>query len=162
MHSRIYEISDRQWDDGEVFCGADDVPEWFTNTISDYVCDVPQAYREENLDYLAGWFGGCCTRDGNKLMLDADVREKVFEPMYNELQAAAANLMALPYRDFCGVGDSFNAWKAMYRVKSAFEDKYGYYAYNSETGNLITMHEWLRGVDPSKPYYVGGIIDYHW
>ena len=51
---------------------------------------------------------------------------------------------------------------ALGKLNNCYEDKRGIYIYLSETGELMTLDRWLRTADFSKPFYIGGTINYHY
>ncbi len=161
MHSRIIELSDKPVAENERY-SVEDVPDWFLCSIADYVGEIEESERDCEIGWIAEWFGGLCTRDGDKLTIVPDAREKFFRPMYSRFLEAAANLMTISYKSYCGEVDGYRMWRAMFELNNAYEDKFGGYVYDPKLCELQTMHEWLRNADLSKPYYVGGIIDYHW
>ncbi|MBS5549066.1 MAG: DUF945 domain-containing protein [Oscillospiraceae bacterium] len=45
-------------------------------------------------------------------------------------------------------------------LRDSYEDQRGIYIYSPETDSLVTLEYWLRNADLSRPFYIGGTIDY--
>ena len=162
MHSRIFELSDKPVPADERF-SFEDVPEWFFATVADYADDILSAAdRSEEIAWLVSTFHALCERDGDKLTLSPDTRKKFFRSRYSEFLEIAPRLAAYSYEAFCGETGSVAIETDLFRLKDAYDDQCGFYVYNRETCELHTLHFWLRRADLSKPYYVGGVIDYPW
>ncbi len=160
MHSRIYELSDRPVpEDGRY--SLSDVPEWFFSTIADYGDDIASGAREGEIRWLAESFHGLCVRDGDRLLFDPGTREKYFRPRYSQFLEHAGKLTGFPPEAFSGGEGNGELEYALFAVSDAYEDRYGFYVFDPASGELQTLHAWLRSADLTKPYYVGGIVDYH-
>ena len=87
--------------------------------------------------------------------------ERYFRQAYSKFLAAAAQLTAYSYEAFCGK----NGWRvldhAVFELNDAYEDRYGFYVYDRDRSEFRTEDAWLREADLSAPWYVGGIVDYH-
>jgi len=160
MHSRIFEISSQPIE-------ADDrlteyaVPEWFCNTVADYVDTIPDTGRNDELDWLVGRFAGNCKREGDKLIFLETTQEEYFRKDYGEFREALAILMNCNLETFCGKRYDASFHGAIYRAKSSYEDQFGFYVYDRDAEELMTLDSWVRDMDVNAPCYAGGIVDYH-
>lgn len=161
MHSRIFELSTRPVDEDCRYY-SDYVPDWFVNSIADYVQDIniPEE-REEDIEWLASYFNGACMVNGDMLTFAENAKEKAFAEAFKEMKARAEKIAKADFDAFCGKRGLEELEMDMYHLSDAFSAKYGFYIYDFDTGSLRTIAAWLRDADISKPYYVGGIVDYH-
>ena len=161
MHSRIYELSEKPVRETERF-GFTDVPEWFFSQIADYADDTNEVSRENEIQWFQSFFGDLCTVDGDKLTFDPDTVGKRLRKRYDIFLEKAEALKNHSYEAFCGKTGAPALELALFELNDAYEDRYGFYVYEPECCSLQTVYAWLRDADLSKPYYVGGIVDYHW
>jgi len=47
-------------------------------------------------------------------------------------------------------------------LNDAFEDKFGFYIYDKEADQMVTLGTWIRFAETGQKYYFGGIVDYHY
>lgn len=161
MHSRIFELSIEPVDEDSRYT-SDYVPDWFVDSISDGIqdIDIPEE-REEDIKWLASYFDGACLVNGDMLTFAGDAKEKAFDTLFKEMKAHAEKIAKADFDAFCGKDGLIDLKMDVYQLCDAFSNKYGFYIYEYEAGYLRTIAEWLRNADLSKPYYVGGIVDYH-
>ena len=160
MHSRIFELSQSPVPEDDRYT-YDCLPEWFYGQIADYSDDIPDENRSEEIRWFASSFAGACTCEGGKLTFAPDTVERYFRQAYSKFLAAAAQLTAYSYEAFCGK----NGWRVLdhtvFELNDAYEDRYGFYVYDRDRSEFRTEDAWLREADLSAPWYVGGIVDYH-
>ena len=161
MHSRVFEISTSAIDVKDQF-NTSQLPEWFFHTIADYGDDVLDAERESSLDWFVQRFGGNCHRDGDKVSFVSQMKTDYFKESHGAFLSAASTLTQCSLDEFSGVAPQSEFFRALFTLKSSFEDQYSFYVYNKEIDELITMDQWVRNADLTQSYYIGGIIDYHW
>lgn len=161
MHSRIFELSTRPVDEDCRYT-SDYVPDWFVDSIADYVqdIDIPEQ-RKEELEWLASYFHSACMVNGDMLTFAEDAKEKAFADAFEEMKARAEKIANADFDAFCGKSGLVDLKMDVYHLRDAFSNKYGFYIYEHDTGDIRTIAEWLRDADLSKPHYVGGIVDYH-
>lgn len=137
---------------------SDDIPEWFCGEIADYVDDLPESARQENIDWLVGSFHGICEKRGDQLVFHGDARTyfadeykyKKFVENLNKLRNVSLRSFVDPHSDLSYI---------LFLLQSSYDNKYGFYIWSD--GDLATMDHWVRSADLTKTYYVGGIVDYH-
>ena len=161
MHSRIFELSERPVPTDERLC-LESVPDWFFSSISDFAEDISDEDREDEIKWLAEYFHNLCTAEGDKLTFDPATPEKRFKRNYSKFLEKAAALTAMSYEAFCGRMGGRVLEYTLFELNDAYEDKYGFYVYEPESLNLRPINAWLREADLTKPFYVGGIVNYHW
>lgn len=161
MHSRVFEISRSPI---EIAQRLDpyELPEWFCSGIADYVDNTREEDREEELNWFTSRFGGHCKRSGNTVVFDPDTKKDYFQHDYAKFREAAAILAVCDYEDFCGSNPVSDFEMTIRQLKSSYEDQFGFYVYDRDNEELMTMDSWIRQTDLSGPLYVGGIVDYHW
>lgn len=161
MHSRIFELSTMPVNEESRYSSAY-VPDWFVDSIADYVLDIdiPEG-REEDIKWLASYFNGACLVNGDMLTFAEDAKEKAFAAAFEQMKAAAQKVTNASFAAFCGKEGLGDLEMDVYHLRDAFSNKYGFYIYEFETGELRTIAAWLRNANLSKPYYVCGIVDYH-
>ena len=160
MHSRIFEISSQPIE-AESRLTEYAVPEWFCGSIADYVDTVREEEREDDMNWLAGRFGGNCERVGDKLEFKEMTQEDYFRFDYIKFQESLTVLQACDLESFSGKRYLPSLYEAMYQVKSAYEDRFGFYVYDRDCEELMTLDNWVRNMNVSVPSYIGGIVDYH-
>jgi len=157
LHSRIFQL-EKECLPEEEYISSDTIPDWFTDEIADYVSD--DVDRDNDIEWLmAGAIGGCCSREGNKIIF-SDTR-KYFEGKYEDFVNAAKELSGCTLDAFIS---GHKIWSNLYSLKRAFNNKVGFYVYsesNNGYGELDTLDNFMRVVKPGDVYYIGGIVDYH-
>ena len=161
MHSRIFELSSKPVELDERY-NLESMPDSFFDTIADYGRDIEEEERNRDIDWFVSTFHGLATRTEDRITFDDEIREKFFQKAHTEFVAQAAKLAACTYEAFCGKDGHRELEYELFRLNDAYEDKYGFYAYDPESCDLQPLHAWLREADLTKPWYVGGVVDYHW
>jgi len=154
MHSRIFQIEcdpvpREEWIEEEL------MPEWFTDSVADYVVNVGPDEREDDIDWLMRTdFGQVCKQDGDKLTFNIDVGA-FFDESFEKFEEALAKLKEAKFNHFASGGLEH----LMFQLNDAYNDKYSFYVW--QDGELYTLQSWMRQVKPLSVYYLGGIVDYH-
>ena len=78
-----------------------------------------------------------------------------------KFQEALSVLMVCDLEAFSGKRCLPSLHEAMYKAKSAYEDRFGFYVYDRDCEELMTLDNWVRNMNVGVPSYVGGIVDYH-
>ena len=65
------------------------------------------------------------------------------------------------YETFAGLKENTVFQLARLGISDSHEDRFGFYIYTPESETLQPLDTWLRSTDTSRPFYVGGTIDYH-
>lgn len=160
MHSNVIEISRVPVPLSErVKVGH--LPDWFYERICDYAENPTQAQREEAIEQFCNQLGDLCTRNGDVLTISPQIKATYFHKGYGDFKAAAETLSQTDYKAFSEYRTSSVLLSALDRLNSSYEDKRGVYIYLAETGDLMPLDRWIRTADFSKPFYIGGTINYH-
>lgn len=157
MHSRIFQLESSPVAKGDRI-SPDDIPEWFCMGVADYVDDLPESARQENIDWLVGAFYGICEKCGDRLVFHGDAetyfsdefKYKKFVENLNRLRNVSLKSFVDPHSDISYI---------LYSLQGSYDNKYGFYIWSD--GDIETMDHWIRSADLTKTYYVGGIVDYH-
>ena len=161
MHNYIFELSRMAIPEDERY-SIFDIPDWFNGSIADPVYDTEGEERELAIDGLIKCLGPyCCFEDG-RVQFSGDVKEQYFRGNFEIFLEAATKLAATDYRTFSGQERSCDFARAMTNLAQAYEEKFDFYVYLPEEEELIPGDAWVRDLDLSDSYYIGGVIDYHW
>lgn len=160
MHNSIYEIS-RSPIPLDQRTRAGHMPDWFYERICDYAENPGPAGRESAIHALSMLLGRFCTRERDRLTLSPQIRDVFFRSSFDCFKAAAQALAQTDYSVFAGLAPSPAFPLALSGLNDSYEDPRGIYIYSPETGELVTLERWLRNTDLSRPFYIGGTIDYH-
>ena len=163
MHSRIFQLESNPVDEDNRI-NEDTIPEWFTNSIADYVSDVKGEDRDGDIEWLMRTdFGKVCQRDGDKITFNIYV-DAFFDTYFEQFKKAVEDLSKITFDQFVGVRKQGIPYEKslehqMFLLKDAYDDRFGFYVWYDD--ELYTMHSWMRQVKPCEVYYLGGIVDYH-
>lgn len=163
MHSRIFQIEHNPVDPEDRIC-EDSIPEWFTSSVADYVSDIKEERRDEDIEWLMNSdLGKVCKRDGDKITFSIDV-SAFFEDDFQKFKNTLEGLTNVTLAEFAGgkppnIKYDQSLHHLMFLLNDAYDDKYGFYVWSEE--ELWTMNEWMRRIDPCSVYYIGGVVDYH-
>ena len=161
MHSRVFEISTEPIA-AELRMDEYELPDWFCSGIADYVDSTLDEDREEELNWFRSRFAGNCSVDGDSVKFGPNTKHDYFLFNYNKFREAATVLAVCEYDAFCDSKPSSDFSMTIYKLQSSFEDRFGFYDYDRDNEELLTLDSWVRQKDLSLPYYIGSIIDYHW
>lgn len=157
MHSRIFQVSKYPIDIEDYIEESNYYDHWFTSSVADYVNGDTD--RENDIDWLKA-----CVEDkgisfspfGDEMYLIVEDKIKYFESKFEAFKNALKELSIIPIEQFisgeCGL--------SMYRLKEAYDDKFGFYVDSDET-YLVTFDDFVRHADVGVKYYIGATIDYH-
>ena len=160
MDSYIYEISHTPIPTNQQ-ARAGNIPDWFYEQVCSYAENTDQARREDAIQEFFDCLGQFCVRSGDEFILSAQIKETFFRASYDYFKAAAELLAQADYATFAGISISPAFSLALEGLNDSYENQRGSYIYYSETGQLITLERWLRSADLSRPFYIGGTVNYH-
>ena len=161
MHNTIYELS-RTPVPLDQRARAGNMPDWFFARICDYTENPTPSRRKAALKTFVNILGRYCKKSGEKLTLSPQIKEVFFQERYEHFRAAAEALARTDYPTFAGLETTPAFHLALEVLRDSYEDRRGIYIYSAETGALVTLEHWLRNADFSRPFYIGGIIDYYY
>lgn len=159
MHSTVYELSDHPIA-AEKFITSGYLPDWFFSSIADYATEMSGTERADSIATLAEHFGSLCTRRGNQISFSPQLKQTYFKESHRYFKEAAKALSKTDYDVFAGITPTTAFHLALNSITESYTDKYSFYIY--EDGKLSPLDNWLRSADISKPFYVGGTINYHY
>lgn len=160
MHSTIYEFSKHPISESRR-ATIDSLPEWFFQTVADSATDTDEISRAVQIRCLEQHFGDLCIRDGDQLHFVCDFKARYFRKSYPYFMAAVRALTKTSYDTFSGIMPAPAFYEALNSVAESYADSFGFYVYDSDHAALLPMDAWLRKENLSKPYFVGGVMDYH-
>jgi len=140
---------------------ASHLPDWFYEQVCDYAENLSLDRRKEVIGQFCGFFGELCVQNEDILTISPKVRETYFRKSYARFTAAANELTQSNYETFSGIRGFPILSRTLDILNTSFEDRRGIYIYLRESGELITLDYWIRTADFSKPFYIGGTINYH-
>ncbi len=161
MHSRIFELSEQPIPEDDRY-SEDKLPDWFYSTVGDYACDLLDTHRENAIQWFVGFFGGQCKNDGDRIEFTDKALDFHFRRSYGDFVKNASLLTAYSFEAFCGKSGYSVLMDTLRDLNSDYEDKFGFYVYDRDCDELFTLDMWLRETDLSKPFFIGGTLDYHW
>lgn len=161
MHSSVFEISHAPVPAAK-WARAGNLPDWFYEQICDYAENTDPVQRQDAISQFCRALGGLCALDEDRLTVSPQIRGTYFRKSYSCFIRTAETLVQTDYEAFseCRTDQTFSL--ALGKLNNCYEDKRGIYIYLSETGELMTLDRWLRTADFSKPFYIGGTINYHY
>ena len=153
MHSRIFQVSMTTIEKEDYIRESFYYDHWFTNEIADYINGDTD--RENDIEWLKGYsaafdFG---TDDGGEYFIVKDKAE-YFKPSFKRFQDALNAIKDYTFEDFVA-----GFYGAMYQLKDAYEDKFGFYV--NADGETMSLDSFVRGCATGEKYYIGATIDYH-
>ena len=155
MHSRIFQIGKEPMTKEE-YINSSSIPEWFTYSIADYIDD--DCDRKSDIDWLIATLGGIASVDGDKLIFHHGAG-RYFSGKYKAFVKAAEQLVKTSFDDFLS---GYAVGTVLFNLKEAYDDRYGFYIYNSDDDSFGTLDDFMRGIKDGDTYYVGGVVDYHY
>lgn len=161
MHRSVYEVTHKPIPISQR-TRAGNLPDWFYERVCDYAENTTPEQREAAIRALSLSLGPGCDRNGDRLMLSPTVRDTFFRESYHCFRTAAKALSMTDYAVFAGVQPAPAFQAALSGLNDSYEDTRGIYIYSTETELLVTLEYWLRNADLSLPFYIGGVVDYHY
>ena len=164
MHSRIFEIETAPVDEDTRITADHYIGDhWFVYNVADYVCADDD--RAGSLDWLketlapASAFIDYFTDDsGNEgFVLHEGFQAAYFAAEFPAFQQSLQALFEAASPETFASGDLASK---MFSLKTAYDDEFGFYVENMESG-LSTLNAFLRRAQTDTPYYFGGTVDYH-
>ena len=160
MHSSVFEVSRTPVPVSKQI-RAGHLPDWFYEQICDYAENPSLVQRKNAIGQFCRGLGNLCTQNGDKFTIYPGISMAYFCKRYDCFKTAAKTLAQTDYEVFAGSGTpAFHL--ALDCLNSSYEDKWGVYIYSTESGELITLDRWLRIEDFSVPFYIGGMVNYHY
>ncbi len=156
MHNTVYEISEKPV--SMKYSTLKRLPEWFFQTVADSAVDMGPEERTASVESLERRFDGLCTRTDDRLTFMPNFKRAYFKEGYRFFRAAAAALVETEYDVFAGVTPSTAFELALQGIAESYADKFGAYVYDPDSEELSALDTWLRSVDVTKPYYLGGTV----
>lgn len=161
MHSTVYEISEHPIPANQQ-AALSYLPDWFYASVCDYTEKMTTSEREDSIRELEDCLGSQCSRTGNKLTFSPQFKQGYFKENFKYFKAAAKALAETEYDVFAGISPSAAFDMALNSMTESYADKHTFYVYCPERKELAPLDNWLRNIDVSKPFYLGGTINYHY
>lgn len=156
MHSRIFQIE--AFPVGELdYITEDDIPDWFMTDIADYISN--EIERQNEVERLAGTLEGVADIKDETITFRSDVR-KYFGEKYKQFLKSAQNLANATEPEFAH--GNYDIEMELYTLRNSYNDRFGFYVVND--GELYTLDNFIRyraTCGLGTPWYIGGILDYH-
>lgn len=154
MHSRIFQISKE--------CNTESISEsryeeYFVPSIADYVVKVADV--EDDYKWLSQFTEGIKveTKDNITILIIVS-KEKYFEKSFDDFQERIEKFSNYTLDEFMNTKSDFD----MYDLKSAYNNKYGFYVDdNDEYFGITTFDDFMRNVNDGDVYYLSNVFDYH-
>jgi len=150
MHSRIIQLSEEPLHKDD-FITESDFYESFVGSVDDYVADIDDSEREEDIKWLMSClepYGVKLDKEEESIVFPKGFKQRYFEERFKKFKETV-NGMTL--NDFC---DSIKAWQ----LSQIIEKKFDFYIYVSYPQPL---DDFIRDLEEEKKYFIGGIVDYH-
>lgn len=159
MHNYIYQISEKRPQKGE----------WVTSeylwkypdflSVADSVDDVLE--RAHVIGRFGSWLAQnhLGTMSGDCFILAPEAAERYFAGRFAAFQQAMSALQALNENQFlhehCLIQNLIND------LGRIFTDKLNAYVLLDDIEEAVPMDEFMRSAKAGIPYYIGGVLDYH-
>ncbi len=160
MHGNVFELS-RIAIPASDWIRAGSLPDWFYEQVCDYAENLSLFQRKEAIGQFRSCFGNLCTQSGDMFIISPQIRETYFRKSYGRFKAAVDVLAQTDYEAFAGISDAGPLRQALDSLNDSYENKRGVYIYSTESGELATLDCWIRSADFSRPFYIGGTVNYH-
>ena len=126
----------------------------FVCPIADYVADVSEEGRIEDIDWLRVYTNKIfefLQEDGQfRIRLLPNGKHKYFKPKFKTYESI---FNAMTIDDFC------NDMKIR-QLQTLMDNKFSFYF--CEDGVCQTFDSFIRDMHEGEDYYIGGVLDYHW
>ncbi len=156
-HGRIFQIEAKPLRDR---LSSYDIPQWFTESVADYVSDECDDDKYEYEKLITALRGAAILREGHKLVFTADCKQ-YFRDKYKRFNVALENLRNTTFYDFTkSTGPGYRLTENLYRLNEEYEEKFGIYVYTND--DLIPLDRFLRYVNEGDVYYLGGVVDFRY
>jgi hypothetical protein len=161
MHSTVFEIAENPISPSS-YASPGYLPDWFYCSVCDYAEPMTEAEREQSILALERHFGNLCSRDGDQLRFSPGLKETYFMENHAYFLAAAKALAKTDYDTFAGITPAAAFDLALSSLSESYRDRRSFYIYTPGNRALTPLDSWLRTADLSRPFYVGGTINYHY
>jgi len=145
----------------EHICESDFFDHWFTKSIADYVSE--DVNRDVLIASFREWlenFGSCkFDEESASFTFYARFHESYFKYKYERFKKQVELFEKITFQEFCHDNSQINS--LLSNLQSAFSESFEDYV-SSDEFEPITMDEFLRTAEIGKPYFIGGILDYHY
>lgn len=158
MHSRIYQISKKPIPKCDYIEEDNYYDHWFTNEIADYVNGNTD--RDDDIKWLKDCYednGLSFGVDDNGKYFIIEDKTKYFLGNFEAFKKALEELSKTTLDDFM----SGECGTSMYRLKEAYNDKFGFYVECEDCG-CESFDGFMRYATVGVKYYIGATIDYHY
>ena len=165
MHSRIFQI-ETHFCPKEEHITQDGFAEssWFLDNIADYIDDTTPEYRIEDIERLQSALGTEKIEwnlAAESFILREGFKELFFAPYHEQfMKELEALTKTTTLEAFVNPNGPSDLAYSMYKLNRAYDEKFGFYIASNEN-ELQTLHQFIRYAEYDKPYYIGGILDYH-
>ncbi len=154
MHSRIYQLGKEPLPQSEWMVEYD-LPDWFFETIADAA--MVSENRKGDVEWLMSSLKGIASFEDDTITFSEDAAIRYFSRIYPAFLEKLNALSGVTLEEFAGItGD---CRQKMYNLNEAYNDKLSFYFYYDY--QLMTMEEFFRYITLDKPFYLGGVLDYH-
>lgn len=161
MHNKIYQIELTPINEDEYLHESQLEDYWFTNAIADRISDeidydecISNLKRRLEHNKIAKF-----SEEDNSFMLLANAQKSHFADSYTNFVKAIKTLSETTENEF--LSDFEKVDKEIRNICSLFCNCFEDYVFSDEFGP-VPFDEFIRNAETGKPYYIGGIVDYHW
>ncbi len=147
MHSLIVQLETELVPKDKFITEYDFEGDNFVGSVADYVSD------EVDYEECVKWFVKSLPSDyikynGQSIIFLPGFKVSYFKPRFEILKKIVEELTL----------EDFITGLLTYEIGELINDKYGFYVYN---GYWRTFDDFVRELIEGVPYYIGGILDYH-
>lgn len=160
MHNSIFEVSHAPVPVSQRI-RTGHLPDWFYEQVCDYAENLEPEQRQTAIEQFIVQLGGLCIQEGDMITISPQIKAAYFRKSYDSFKAAAKRLAQTDYNAFLEYCTDSALLLALDKLNSSYEDKQSVYIYLTELGELMPLDRWVRIADFSKPFYIGGAINYH-
>lgn len=154
MHSRIFQLGKEPIPQYEWMVESD-LPDWFFETIADAA--MVSEDRKEDIERLMSSLKGIASFEDDTITFSEDAAIRYFSGIYPAFLEKLNALRGVTLEEFAGItGD---CRQKIYSLNEAYNDEFSVYIYYDY--RLMTMEEFFRYITLDKPFYLGGVLDYH-
>lgn len=121
---------------------------------------TPVADRSQVLNRLRRWlklYGFGDLRKG-QMLLQAGAKKKYFKHRFASFRDALLDLSAIGLDQFITEAD--NVSRNLFKLRDSFLSTSDCH-FLLEDGSFVAMDQFMRQADESKPYYIGGVFEFH-
>ncbi|AEE97643.1 hypothetical protein [Mahella australiensis] len=147
MHSLIVQLGETPISENEFISEYDFEEGSFVGSVADYVSDEVdrQEYIRWFIDSLPSDY---IKYDGQSIIFLPGFKVFYFKPRFEKLKKIVEELTL----------ENFITGLSTYEISKLINHKYGFYVYEEY---WRTFDDFVRELIEGVPYYIGGILDYH-